>query len=126
MYNPPKNVVMDGYEMSTFGHGVGSARHGICRGLLVLFAVSSLAISVASRFTTTANVDFGKQTSVSADSANAKTQHLLGDGLQWSAPVASFIMLVVPRGKTLIRHPVLPPIYLHSENWLYNRPPPFC
>lgn len=112
--------------MSTFGHGVGGARHGIWRGLLVLFAVFSLAINLASRFTTTPNADFGKRTSISAASTNAKTQHLLGDAPQWSAPVASFIMLVVPRGKTVTRHPVLPVIYLHSETWLYNRPPPFC
>jgi hypothetical protein len=117
---------MDGYEMSTFGHRVGGVHHTIGRGLLVLLAVSSLAISVVSRFSTTPNADFGKRTSISAQSANAKTQHLLSDGAQWTAPVASFIMLVVPRGKRRIYHPILPLIYLHSENWLYNRPPPFC
>jgi hypothetical protein len=116
---------MDGYEMSTLGHPRGLVRQCIWRRLLILLAVSSLAISLLSRYTTTPNPDFRKARSISAGAGNAKTQHLLGDGLQWTAPVAAFIMLVVPRGKTRILHPILSAISPHFEDWLYNRPPPF-
>jgi hypothetical protein len=117
---------MDGYEMSTFGHPGTVVRHSAWRRTLILLAVLALTISLASRYTAAAATGLSKASSMSADSASAKTQHLLGDGLQWTAPVAAFLMLVVPRTKTRILHPVLPVINLHSEDWLYNRPPPFC
>ena len=112
--------------MSILGHPGSCVRHSAWRSLLILLAVLSLTLSLAGRYTSVSSVDFGKTTSIATDSTTAKTQHLLSDGLQWTAPVTAILMLVVPRRAARIVHAPLPVIDLYAEDWLYNRPPPSC
>lgn len=112
--------------MSTLGHPGSCVRHNAWRRLLIVVAVLSLILSLAGRYTSVASADFGTTTSISADSTTAKTQHLVSDGLQWTAPVAAILMLVVPRRAARIVHTPLRVIDLYAEDWLYNRPPPSC
>ena len=96
------------------------------RRLLILLAVLSLVLSLAARYTQAEIVGVSASQSISNLSAGIKTQHLLADGLQWTAPVTTFIFLVVPHRAARIIQPVLPVTELYAEDWLYNRPPPSC
>lgn len=117
---------MNRYLAATLGQPGTSVRRKAWAWCVILVAVLSLTLSLAGRYATSSADEPGTATSISADSVNAKTQHLLSDGLQWTAPASTFIMLVVPRAKSRIVHFVLPIINLQSEDWLYNRPPPAC
>ena len=125
LYNPAQ-VWVDHFEMSTLGHQMAVVRASRWRRVVILVAVLSLTLSVATRYTSSFASTYGQGISVSAVSAKVKTQHLLADGLQWIAPVAAILMLVVPRRTAGIVHLPLPVTNLCSEHWLYNRPPPVC
>ena len=117
---------MDNFEMSTSGQRVAVVRTSRLQRLIILVAILSLSLSLVGRYTSGFAVSNGQVTSVSDDSTRAKTQHLLADGLQWIAPVAAILMLVVPRRNARIVHLPVPVANLCSDNWLYNRPPPAC
>jgi hypothetical protein len=112
--------------MSIVGHPGTDERCASWRRLLILLAVLSLTLTLATRYTQTASAVISLDSSISSVSSGAKTQHLLADGLQWTAPVTTFIVLVVPHYPRQVIPPVLPVTALYSENWLYNRPPPSC
>ena len=112
--------------MSTLGHRTAIVPPSRWRCALILVAVLALAFSLATRYTSDPAASHGHGISVSADSAKARTQHLLGDGLQWIAPVAAILMLVVPRRTARLVRVALPVNNLYSEDWLYYRPPPAC
>jgi hypothetical protein len=96
----------------------------IWRRTLILAAVLSLAINVATRYTTVVPSSAAKI--VSPQSVDAKRQHLLNDGLHWSAPAATFV-LFQPAGASAAALPPVPPVTrLDSEDFLFSRPPPFC
>ena len=99
-------------------------RHATWRRLIILLATLCLTLSLATRYTTVQGYGFGSATSVSSPSVNAKAQHLLGDGAQWTAPCVLLLMLVVPRRTTRFSRIVEPVYDLYFESWLYNRPPP--
>ena len=111
--------------MSTLGHPA-SGVSSVWGRLLVLVAVLSLTISLAGRYTTDISAASGTATTVAAHQVAGKTQHLLGDGLQWTAPTTALLMMVVPRRTARITPIPLPVIELYSEDWLYNRPPPLA
>jgi len=96
------------------------------RVLLISLAILSLAASLVTRYTAAVKVGPDQRISITAESDHAKTQHLIGHGFEWTAPIAALVMLVVPRAKKRTLPPVFSAISLHSEEWLYNRPPPFC
>jgi hypothetical protein len=112
--------------MSTFGHPGVSVRFGLWRRVLILLAIVALSMSLAMRYATSTNAVLSKATSISSQALDAKTQNLLGDGLQWTAPVAAIITFVVPREPERIHDLVLPVSDPHLVGWLYNRPPPAC
>jgi len=94
------------------------------RGALILGAVLSLAVSVATRYSTVVQQAAAKI--VTSQSLDAKRQHLLNDGLHWSAPAATFV-LFEPGGVSAAALPAVPPVTrLYSEDLLYSRPPPCC
>jgi len=101
------------------------SQHSLWRKALVLGAVLSLTISVATRYG--AVVRRGAATKiVTSQSLDAKRQHLLKDGLHWCAPVAKFV-LFEPAGVHVSGLPTVPPgPRLYATDFLYSRPPPSC
>jgi hypothetical protein len=96
-----------------------------CRIALVCLSVSFLTVGLATRFAVA-----GSETSVvravQAHSPDTQKQHLLGDGLKWTAPAVSFTFFEPPRAFVYAVSAVFPCTNLCSESWLYNRPPPNC
>jgi hypothetical protein len=90
---------------------------------LVCLAACSLTISLATRFSV-ASSESPNTRSVQDHSPDAQRQHLLGDGLKWSAPPSSFTVFQPPRSFVYAVSAVFPSTNLCSESWLYNRPPP--
>jgi hypothetical protein len=92
---------------------------------LILGAVLSLTISVATRFSTVAQEGTPAKI-VTSQSLDAQRQHLLNNGLHWCAPAATFV-LFEPAGVSLEVLPAGPPIIRpYPEDLLYSRPPPSC
>jgi hypothetical protein len=117
---------MNTCAVSTLGHPGAKVRFGAWRAIVILLAIVALSVSLATRYANTNNIDLGKVPSISSQALDAKTQNLLGDGLQWTAPVAALITFVVPQHPDRSPDLVLPATDPHLEGWLYNRPPPTC
>jgi hypothetical protein len=96
-----------------------------CWSAVILLAICSLTMSLATRFTVV-GPDVQKIASTKADLTSAKRQNLLGNALQWSAPIAHFSLFEPPRSAVSAVSVIIPPTNLTSETWLYNRPPPAC
>src|ERR1035437_9657943 len=96
-----------------------------CRIAIVLLAICSLTVSLATRYTAL-GAEVQKVTTVKSQSPDAKRQHLLSNALQWTAPASSFTLFQPPRSFVLTVSAVVPSTNLTSESWLYNRPPPSC
>src|SRR5664279_4079639 len=92
---------------------------------LVLLAICSLTISVATRYTT-GSTELQNATNVKAKSeaSAGHRQRLLISGLQSTSPTAGFTLFQPPRSSVLAVSVVVPSTNLSSESWLYNRPPP--
>jgi len=98
-------------------------RINVWRRALILGAVLSLAVSVATRYSTVVQQEAAAKV-VTSRSLDAERQHLLNDGLHWSAPAATFV-LFEPAGVSDAALPAVPPVtQLYSEDLLYSRPPP--
>jgi hypothetical protein len=95
------------------------------RAGLVLVAVLSLSVSVATRYTA-ANSDAASLKVVKSPSSDAKRQHLVRDAQKWTAPTPKFTVIPAVRSHVQIVSAVFPATNLSSESWLYNRPPPSC
>jgi hypothetical protein len=109
--------------MSLLGHPDFRALGSVWRRTLVWFAVCSLAVSLATRYAAAAS-EFQTSNCVKCQSLEAKRQHLLGDGLQWTAPTVALMMFLSPRSAAPALPATFPLINLYSQDWLYNRPPP--
>ena len=99
------------------------SQHSFWRRALILGAVLSLAISVATRYSTVVRHDAAAKI-LTSQSLDAKRQHLLKDGLHWSAPAATFV-LFEPTEARVVGLPFIstgPPLY--ATDFLYSRPPP--
>ncbi len=98
-------------------------QHSFWPRALVLGAVLSLAISVATRYSTVVRHETATNI-LTSQSLDAKRQHLLKDGLHWSAPPATFV-LFEPSGVHVSALPAVPPgPPLYATDFLYSRPPP--
>jgi hypothetical protein len=93
---------------------------------LILGAVLSLAINVATRYSAITLQEAGATKSATALSLDGKRQHLLNDGLHWSAPAATFVLLQPARVFVAALPPISPVTRIYSEESLYDRPPPYC
>jgi hypothetical protein len=110
----------------------GQAVHGLVRGTnswriaLILVAVVSLTVSLATRYYIVTGSDSQTTSVLKSNSTDGKRQHLLNDGLHWTAPV-TMVSVFRPR-RIFIAAPlaVLPATVLCPEHCLYNRPPPSC
>ena len=91
---------------------------------LVLGTVLALTISLATRYSTVRR-EAGTTKIAISQSLDAKRQHLLNDGLHWTAPAATFV-LFEPAEVSSALMPVAPPTTrLYAEDLLYSRPPPY-
>ncbi len=102
---------------------VGKRLSTSCRFALVLLAICSLTISLATRFAATGS-ESATVTVVQAHSPHAQRQNLLGDGLKWSGPAVVFTLFEPPRSFVPVVSAVVPSTNLAFESWLYDRPPP--
>jgi hypothetical protein len=93
------------------------------RVTVVVLAICSLAVSLATRFAVAGSESAAVRV-VQAQSPDAQRQHLLGDGLKWTAPAASFTLFEPPRSFVPPVSAIFPSTNLSFESWLYNRPPP--
>src|SRR5581483_12232116 len=109
---------MNDFQMATLGQGIAVIPASRWRRAIILVAVACLTLSLAARYTSSSVGGYSNGISVVADSAKAKTQHLLGDGVQWIAPVIAVLMLVVPRRSARIVHFAMPVSNLYLEDWL--------
>jgi hypothetical protein len=93
------------------------------RGLVISLACLALIVSLASRTIHLSAID---DPIVQPDSPKAKIQHLVKDAVQWTAPVASFLLfwVVVICFRTVSEENHL--VSLHLDTCLYNRPPPLA
>jgi hypothetical protein len=107
-------------------HSVRIRCSGFWRKALILSAVLSLTINLATRYSRMVR-DEGRPTkTVTSRSLDAKRQHLLNDGLHWFAPAAKFV-LFEPAGISAAASPSAPSVTgRYSEGCLYDRPPPHC
>jgi len=98
----------------------------ICRSALILLAVLSLTVSVATRYCALVRYDAHAPQFATSHSPEAKRQHLLNDGLHWSAPAAAFVLFEPTRGLSRFLPAISPITRLCLEDCLYDRPPPSC
>jgi len=96
------------------------------RRTLILGAVLSLTISVATRYGAVVRHETGTIKIVASQSLDAKRQHLLNDGFHWSAPAATFVLFAPARVSASALPGVAPITRLYSGDVLYGRPPPYC
>lgn len=106
------------------GNPGAHCRRSTWRTLLILLAIFGISVSVATRYVVVGSSS--PESCIKCQSLDAKRQHLLSDGMHWTAPVASFIFFVAPKPSARIITLALPLHELYSEDWLYNRPPPSC
>jgi hypothetical protein len=122
MYNPeiPENNVVN-FEQSRSQATIASRFWSA----VIVFAICSLTISLATRFTVV-TPDVHKLPSVKSELTDAKRQHLLSNALQWTAPIARFTSFEPAAASARALPVTVLPTYLTSETWFYNRPPPAC
>ena len=102
-----------------------AGQHCFWRRALVLGAVLALAISVATRYSTVVRHEAATKI-LTSQSLDAKRQHLLKDGLYWSAPAATFVLFEPTRVHIAILPSVPLGPRLYATDFLYSRPPPSC
>jgi hypothetical protein len=102
------------------------ARRGLnssFRIALVCLAISFLTVGLATRFAVGGS-EISAVRTVQAHTPDAQRQHLLSDGLKWTAPTFSFTLFEPPYAFVYAVSAIFPCTNLCSESWLYNRPPP--
>jgi hypothetical protein len=93
---------------------------------LILGAILSLALNVATRYSTITRQEAGTTKSATSQSLDGQRQNLLNDGLQWSAPAAKFVLFEPARLSVAVLSSIPPVARVYSEVSLYDRPPPYC
>ncbi len=99
-------------------------RASMLRRWLILTSVLTLAIAVATRFSTAAAASDCSQTTVSSHAPTAKRQHLVSDGLHWTAPPSTFTLFEPDRRSNTTLPAVFPINTFYAGNCPHNRPPP--
>jgi hypothetical protein len=99
------------------------AGEGRWQKALIVIAICSLTVSVATRFWSPCFSQSHALKSTDRRPVEPKRQHLNRDATQWMAPIASFTVRT-----TVVATHLAPAIPLHSTRFfdqsLYNRPPP--
>jgi len=94
------------------------------RSALIVIAICSLTVSVATRFWASSTSDTQIVKSVDHRPLDPKRQHLNKDAARWVSPSATFSVIAPASVETQLA-PVIPllPKHVFSDT-LYNRPPP--
>ena len=93
------------------------------RRALVALLLLSLVVSLATR---TFHLKVTQTASVASSASQAMRQHMVRDGLRWTAPMVQYAVLDAPTFYPYVA-PEGPPVRaLLIEQNLYNRPPPSC
>jgi hypothetical protein len=100
-------------------------QHSFWRRALVLGAILSLAISVATRYSTVVPQKTATKI-LTSQSLDAKHQHLLKNGLHWSAPAATFVLFEPTEARVVGLLFISTGPRLYATDFLYSRPPPSC
>jgi hypothetical protein len=103
--------------------GVGVSVSGRSR-VLIAIVIASLAVSLITRYATSASSQVHLAQSVKHRTADSRRQHLDKDAISWVTPVASVSLDNVPVLFAQVIPP--PPLCCHSflGESLYYRPPP--
>jgi hypothetical protein len=103
---------------------IRTRRVGGWSAVLILVAVCSLTISLATRYNDCASAPGIGVTHVTIHSATQKRQHLDKDAARWVTPVGRFAILEVSSFYPRFA-PSGPPVHAFLlDERLYNRPPP--
>lgn len=110
-------------DIST-NYKMGRRRVGTWGAALILVAVCSLTISLATRYNDCASVPSVSVKHVTIHSSAQKRQHLDKDAARWVTPVGRFAILEVSTFYPRFA-PSGPPVHAFLlDERLYNRPPP--
>jgi hypothetical protein len=101
-------------------------RNRLAHRVVILVAVLSLAVAVATRYCSVERYQTNATKIVKAHSFDAKRQRLLNDGLHWAAPAETLILFEPTQVSPAVVPAVPPVVRLYLEHGLHNRPPPFC
>jgi hypothetical protein len=103
----------------------GSRRKSCC-AFVVFLAVTSLALSVATRYCSPQNSSYSARTLHKHSSPEQARQRLTNTAVNWMPEVVQSGVLLAPSSYPRIA-PAGPPIpNVQFETSLYNRPPPSC
>jgi hypothetical protein len=121
LYNRPKRIKRLPY-MRILEQRSREGR--VWRGLLIVVAVLSLTISLATRFVVPATSPIHTVKTASRSLTDPQRQHLNCDAVQWSTPVqtAAFADLVVFYSRLAPTEPQIATQFFEDSS--YNRPPP--
>ena len=114
-----------GVQVYLLGNPGVPRRLGSWRSLLILLAIGSLSLSLWTRYAVE-NPAFDHPTQLKCRSLDAKRQHLLSDGLQWTAPAITISYFVAPHAPARLVEAAPPVKDLLLDHWLFDRPPPSC
>src|SRR5277367_5134547 len=92
--------------------------------LVVLLAICSLTISVATRYNAPPNISSPVVKTFDTHASEATRQHLAKDSLCWVPPVFTFAAPQTVSFNLSIRLEVLPPSNLFFAENIFSRPPP--
>ena len=123
LYNPTKQTAGDGYmQLLTPRHREVGERGW--RGVLIVIAICSLTLSVATRFWAPSTSQSHIVKSIDQRPVDPKRQHLNKDATRWVASLVDFSMLAPAAIETRLAPtgPILPK-HVFTDS-LYNRPPP--
>jgi hypothetical protein len=101
------------------------SQHCFWRTALVLGAILSLTISVATRYSKVVRHEAATKI-LTSQSLDAKRQHLLKDGSYWSAPAAMFVLFEPTEARVVGLPSISTGPRLYATDFLYSRPPPSC
>src|ERR1700693_594710 len=123
LYNPTKWTMHDGSMQSLIlGNRKVDARGW--RSALIVIAICSLTVSVATRFWASSSSQSQTVKSVDHQPVDPKRQHLNKDAARWVSPSTTFsIIAPAPVETSLVPAVPLLPKHVFSDT-LYNRPPP--
>ena len=104
-------------------HSVWVYGSGSWQRALILGTVLALTVSLATRYSTVRG-EAGTTKNASSQSLDSKRQHLLNDGLHWTAPAATFVLFEPAEVSSAVWPVALPTARPYAEDLLYSRPPP--
>ena len=118
LYRLPEGVLRVSFYSRHFSSSRGNRQNWVLLGIVLL----GLVIHLGGRYTSVVNYSGAK--AVSSGDADARHQHLASDGAQWHPPAAEFSLFLETICTAHVPAPSAPPLAVHVDESLYNRPPP--